>query len=67
MGLKKIAGKIHLWLGLPTGLVVFIIGITGAIYCFAPELQQFQSYRSVNSENKEFLPPSQFKKITKKS
>jgi uncharacterized iron-regulated membrane protein len=67
MTLKKIAGKIHLWLGLPTGLVVFIIGITGAIYCFAPELQQMQTYRSVNPENKEFLAPSQIKKIAKES
>lgn len=67
MTLKKIAGKIHLWLGLPTGLVVFIIGITGAVYCFAPELQQLQSYRSVNPENKKFLTPSQIKKIAEES
>jgi uncharacterized iron-regulated membrane protein len=64
MKLKKLAGKIHLWLGLPTGLVVFIIGITGAIYCFAPELQNLQSYRTVKKENKTFLPPSQIRKIS---
>ena len=63
MKLKKLAGKIHLWLGLATGLVVFIIGITGAIYCFAPELQNLQPYRHVDAENKNFLPPSQIKKI----
>src|SRR5687768_15649303 len=63
MKLKKLAGKIHLWLGLATGLVVFIIGITGAIYCFAPELQNLQPYRHVAAENKSFLPPSQIKKI----
>lgn len=67
MTLKKIAGKIHLWLGLPTGLVVFIIGNTGAIYCFAPELQKMQTYRSVNPENKEFLAPSQIKNIAEES
>jgi uncharacterized iron-regulated membrane protein len=64
MKLKKLAGKIHLWFGLPTGLVVFIIGITGAIYCFAPELQNLQSYRSVKRENKSFLPPSRIKEIS---
>lgn len=64
MKLKKLAAKIHLWLGLPTGLVVFIIGITGAIYCFAPELQNLQPYRTVKKENKSFLPPSQIREIS---
>src|SRR5688572_2670631 len=63
MTLKKIAGKIHLWLGLPTGLVVFILGVTGAIYCFAPELQNLQPYRTVREEDKIFLPPSQMERI----
>lgn len=63
MKLKKLASKIHLWLGLPTGLVVFIMGLTGAIYCFAPELQDLQAYRNVKVENKRFLPPSQIRGI----
>lgn len=29
----------HLWLGLASGLVVFILGITGAIYTFSDELK----------------------------
>ena len=61
---KKWFGKIHLWLGLSTGLVVFIIGLTGAIYCFAPELQSLQPYRIVKEENRTFLPPSQIQQIT---
>lgn len=67
MILKKIAGKIHLWLGLPTGLVVFILGLTGAIYCFAPELQDLQPYRTVKEENKVFLPPSQIRRIAEEN
>jgi uncharacterized iron-regulated membrane protein len=63
MKLKKVIGKIHLWLGLPSGLVVFIIALTGAVYCFAPELQELQPYRKVQEENKSFLPPSAIKKI----
>lgn len=39
MTFKKIIGKIHLWLGLASGLVVFILGATGCIYCFEKELQ----------------------------
>ena len=60
---KQVAGKIHLWLGLATGIVVFIIAITGAIYCFAPELQAFQPYRHVRPSQREFLPPSVIKEI----
>lgn len=64
MTLKKLAGKFHLWLGLTTGLVVFIIALTGALYCFAPELQLLtQDYHHVQEQNKQFLPPSQIKKI----
>ena len=63
MSWKKWFAKIHLWLGLSTGLVVFILGLTGAIYCFAPELQSLQPYRSLIEENKAFIPPSQLKLI----
>jgi uncharacterized iron-regulated membrane protein len=63
MKLKKLVKKIHLWLGLLTGIIVFIIGITGAIYCFAPEIQNLQPYRIVKPEKKSFLPPSQIRKI----
>ena len=63
MTLKKIAGKIHLWLGLLTGLVVFIIAVTGAIFCFEPELKNLQPYRYVKEEKGNFLPPSRIKQI----
>ncbi|MEM6541414.1 MAG: PepSY-associated TM helix domain-containing protein [Bacteroidota bacterium] len=36
---KKIIGQIHLWLGLASGLVVFILGITGCIWAFEEELK----------------------------
>jgi uncharacterized iron-regulated membrane protein len=63
---KKWFGKIHLWLGLSTGLVVFILGITGAIYCFAPELQNLQPYRTVKEEHRAFLPPSEIQQIAER-
>ena len=37
---KKIIGKIHLWLGLASGLVVFIVAITGCIYVFQKEITE---------------------------
>ncbi|MBX2922573.1 MAG: PepSY domain-containing protein [Chitinophagaceae bacterium] len=39
MTLKKIVGKLHLWLGLSSGIVVFILGITGCIYAFIEEIE----------------------------
>ncbi len=63
----KIVRTLHGWLGLVTGLVVLIISLTGAIYCFAPELQNAtQSYRSVTPQQQSFLPPSQLKAIAEK-
>lgn len=35
---KKIIRKLHLWLGLGSGLVVFIVSITGCIYVFEEEI-----------------------------
>ena len=40
MTIKKIIRQIHLWLGLASGLVVFILGITGAIYAFQDEIKE---------------------------
>ncbi|MBL0743519.1 PepSY-associated TM helix domain-containing protein [Chryseolinea lacunae] len=37
--MKKAIGKIHLWLGLLSGLVVFIISVTGCIYVFEDEIK----------------------------
>ena len=37
--MKKAIGQLHLWLGMISGLVVFIISITGCIYVFEKELK----------------------------
>jgi uncharacterized iron-regulated membrane protein len=62
MTLKKAVGKIHLWLGFTSGLLVFIIAVTGCIYAFQKEIQDLtQPYRYVKSQSVEFLPPSVLK------
>lgn len=38
MTFKKITGTLHLWLGLASGLVVFIVAVTGCIFAFEEEL-----------------------------
>lgn len=37
---KKSIGKIHLWLGLASGLIVFIVALTGSILVFEDEIDQ---------------------------
>lgn len=62
--LKYYAGKLHLWLGFATGLVVFIVAITGCIYCFQEEIRSlYDDYKYVEAQDKPFLPPSEIKKI----
>lgn len=64
MTLKKLTGQLHLWLGLSSGLVVFIISITGCIYAFQHEIQEAtQPYRFVESQEKEVLPPTEIREI----
>ncbi|AGA80519.1 PepSY-associated TM helix domain-containing protein [Echinicola vietnamensis] len=39
MNIKKTIGKIHLWLGLTSGLVVFMVSITGCLWVFQDEIR----------------------------
>lgn len=67
MTIKKIIGKIHLWLGLASGLVVFIVSLTGCLYAFQAEIQELiQGYRHIESRQKPFLPPSALRAIAER-
>lgn len=62
--LKYWIGRVHLWLGLSSGLIVFIIAITGCIYAFQAEISDaLQDYRFVEVQNRAVLEPSVLKKI----
>jgi uncharacterized iron-regulated membrane protein len=64
---KKLIGQLHLWLGLSSGIIVFIIAITGCLYAFQEEIQNYtEEYRFVEKQNKPFLPPSQLEQIARK-
>ena len=41
MTFKKVIGQIHLWLGLLSGLVVFVLGVTGCIWAFEEEISDW--------------------------
>lgn len=65
--MKNILKKIHLWLGLSSGLVVFIVAITGCIYVFKEEIQNAtQDFRFVAASNDEFVKPSKLLSIAQK-
>lgn len=67
MTFKKIILKIHLWLGLSSGLVVVFLGITGCILAFENEIRALtETFRKVEVENKEYLAPSQIKATAEK-
>lgn len=56
---RKICAKLHLYLGLLSGLVVFIVCITGCLYVFKNEINEAtQPWRFVAPEQTEALPPS---------
>ena len=56
---KKAILFLHRWLGFISGLVVFIVSITGCIFCFQDEIQDaLHSYRKVEVQNRPFLKPS---------
>lgn len=59
----RISAWLHLWLGLITGIVIVIVSLTGAMLVFEQELRVWlQPYQTVESHEKQFLPPSILKK-----
>jgi len=67
MSFKKIILKAHLWLGLSSGLVVLLLGITGCILAFEVEIRNItEPYQFVEVENKPYLAPSVLKGIAEK-
>lgn len=59
---KFIIGRLHLWLGLASGIIVIFLGITGCILAFEKEIESLQSYRYVTAQHSPFLLPSVLKK-----
>lgn len=58
---KKAIGKIHLWLGLASGVVVFVVGLTGCLIVFEKEISILTGYgvfQRVEKQNEPFALPS---------
>lgn len=65
MTVKKIIGKLHLWLGLSSGLIVVFLGITGCILAFQREIESVtKPYQFIqHKKNAILLAPSALQKI----
>lgn len=67
MTLKKWIGRIHLWLGLVSGVLIVFLGITGCILAFEKEIRNLtESYQFVEKQDMPYFPPSQLKAIAAK-
>lgn len=57
--LKAVTRWLHLWLGLASGIVVFIVSVTGCIYVFEAEITNaMEPWRFVEAQDQPFAPPS---------
>lgn len=57
---RRINDWLHLWLGLASGIIVFIVSITGCLYAFETEIKDaLEPWRFVEVQDKAFVPPSQ--------
>ncbi|HVW59413.1 MAG TPA: PepSY-associated TM helix domain-containing protein [Puia sp.] len=64
MTIKKIIHRLHLWLGLTSGLVVLIVGLTGCLYVFVDEIESVTvPYKQTAVRETPYLPPSALRAI----
>ncbi|MBD0402281.1 PepSY domain-containing protein [Flammeovirga sp. EKP202] len=62
--IKKIFRKLHLYTGFISGLIVFILSITGCCWVFNKEIKNyFDDYSQIIPQNKEVLSPLKIKEI----
>ncbi|WP_420154585.1 PepSY-associated TM helix domain-containing protein [Siphonobacter sp.] len=61
---RKVNNWLHLWLGLISGVIVFIVCITGCIWVFNDEITGLLEPNSrIEKQNKPVLKPSELKQI----
>ena len=56
---RKVSEWLHLWLGLISGIIVFVVCFTGGIWVWRYEVGSFtEKHWYVEAQQKPFLPPS---------
>jgi len=64
MTFKKLVFELHKILGLVTGLVVFIVAVTGCCWAFREEIESlYDDYKKVTPQSEPMLTPSQAKDL----
>lgn len=70
MVFKKFNAWFHLWLGLASGIIVFILSITGCVLVFKQEIKSISSpwlHAEKTTESDKLLPPSVLYKSVQKT
>ena len=67
MTFRKFIASIHLYLGLITGLLFFIIALSGAIYTWQPEFSRMAFHQDVKPEDQPFISISDIKNTLQKN
>lgn len=66
MTAKKFIFQLHKYLGLTTGLVVFIVSITGCCWAFKDEIESlYDDYKKVTPQDQSILTPTKAKELAK--
>lgn len=56
--LKRLIGRLHLWLGLASGIVIFIVSVTGCLWAFQEEIETFtSSLPEIEKQDTPVIPP----------
>lgn len=57
--IRRFNDWIHLWLGLISGLIVFVVSITGCVYVFQQDIKDaMEPWRFVEAQDTAYVPPS---------
>ncbi len=57
---RRVSEWLHLWLGLISGIIVFVVCLTGGIWVFRYEVWRFtEPYQRVEVQQKRYLQPSE--------
>ena len=66
MTAKKFIFQLHKYLGFTTGLVVFIVSITGCCWAFKDEIESlYDDYKKVTPQDQSMLTPTKAKELAK--
>ena len=67
MAFKKLIFKIHQTLGLTTGIVVFIVSLTGCCWSFKEEIESlYDNYKTVSLQEADIIEASKAKELAQK-